>query len=153
MTEVVCVCVCSQSSRIISISAWWVFEDPTGLPELLLLGDWRWWLIKFLNGLKSILYLAWILALPPEIIFCSRLEGDLGVPANFLLVLSIGDPLLFGHGNLQLTWQLAVVTTKHCFVTHWVMHSSLGVPRNPISHGCTTRQFRHAQVWTQGLRR
>ena len=34
-----CVCVCSQSTRIISVPAWWVFEDPTGLPELLLLGD------------------------------------------------------------------------------------------------------------------
>ena len=54
----VCVCVCGQSSRIISIAAWWVFEDPTGLPELLLLGDCRWWLIKFLNGLKSVLYVA-----------------------------------------------------------------------------------------------
>lgn len=57
-----CVCVYvrmrSQSSRIISIPAWWVFEDPTGLPEPLLLGDCRWWLIKFLNGLKSILYVA-----------------------------------------------------------------------------------------------
>ena len=34
-----CVCVCGQSTRIISVPAWWVFEDPTGLPELLLLGD------------------------------------------------------------------------------------------------------------------
>ena len=76
-----------------------------------------------------------------------------GVPANFLLVLCIGDLLLFGHGNPRLIWQLAVLTTKHCFVTHWVMHSFLGVSRNPISHGCTSRQFRHAQVWTQGLRR
>ena len=86
-------------------------------------------------------------------LFAAGWKETCWVPANFLLALCIGDLLLFGHGNLQRIWQLAVATTKHCFVAHWVTNSSLSVPRSPTSHGCTSRQFRHAQVWTQGLRR